>query len=662
MKKIFNIAAIAALFLGLASCMPVEPEDVFSTDPVAPELLSHNDILVTTGTTGEDVVFTWNAYRNLPANLPYQLFMQYGETTVNLYTGTNTYFKTAKSAFRSTLLTSFTDLPENDAFSVSLFVMVASDGTPYKSNTITVGIYAYGDAVAPVVTPTTDKVELDPATPQAKVKLLTWEPARLVFGEEVTYSVYMTVGNSTPVLMAQGLVDPEYSVGMDDLNEAVIGAGGAEDAEVPVKFLVVAFCESLAGGVDAATVEMSVKTYTSTFPEVLYIPGSHQGWNPATAPTIKLSKSVKGYYEGIVDLRTDDGSDVQFKFSPVPEWSGDFGGVVTVGGKAGVYVSAIGTVGAKDNIVVPSGKYLIKLNKKTDEISMVSIKSVGIIGTAVGSWDKEVTMEWDEETNVFTTTVDVVPGEYKFRLNDDWDFSIDDKGGVNAGGANFSTNNQGNFRILLNMDSHPYTVRFINTSYPEKVYLPGSHNDWNFSTAIGGNGEGFYQGFTKVGGEWGFKVTPSADWNHEQWGLESVKGTDDNGETTFNVVNGGGNIAQGSDITYARVSFSLPDMTVKVFPISEVEVVGSFTGWGTDEKFLMSYDEASDSWKLKGAAIPAGGEWKFRMNRDWVVNLGGSLDDLSQGGNNITGIEPGTYDIELIIGSLPYKAVLTKVD
>ena len=103
-------------------------------------------------------------------------------------------------------------------------------------------------------------------------------------------------------------------------------------------------------------------------------------------------------------------------------------------------------------------------------------------------------------------------------------------------------------------------------------------------------------------------------------------------------------------------------MTVKVFPISEVEVVGSFTGWGTDEKFLMSYDETSDSWKLKGAAIPAGGEWKFRMNRDWVVNLGGSLDDLSQGGNNITGIEPGTYDIELIIGSLPYKAVLTKLD
>ena len=58
MKKILYFAALAALCLGFAACQVVQPEDVFSTDPVAPELQAHNDILLTTGTTGEDVMFT----------------------------------------------------------------------------------------------------------------------------------------------------------------------------------------------------------------------------------------------------------------------------------------------------------------------------------------------------------------------------------------------------------------------------------------------------------------------------------------------------------------------------------------------------------------------------------------------------------------------------
>ena len=46
MKKILNLLAVSALLVGAASCEVVQ-EDSFSTDPVAPEMVSHGDILIT---------------------------------------------------------------------------------------------------------------------------------------------------------------------------------------------------------------------------------------------------------------------------------------------------------------------------------------------------------------------------------------------------------------------------------------------------------------------------------------------------------------------------------------------------------------------------------------------------------------------------------------
>ena len=660
MKKIFVFVAFAALCLGFAGCQVIEPEDVFSKDPVAPELAAHNDILLTTGTIGEDVMFTWTAYRNLPAGLNYEFFMEYAGTPVALSTGKELYYKSDKAAFRELVLSSFSGLPQNDTFPLSFFVRVTDSGEVYQSNTVAVNVYAYGDGVAAEVSLVAETLELDPTNPTGEVALITWTPARLVYGEEVSYNVYLVAGEGEPYLLAEGLTELNYSTTIDALNEAIVAAGGAEAADVPVRFIVEAVCESLPGGVEASSAAMTVKTYLSTFPDVLYIPGSHQGWDPATAPTLAHSSAVKGYYEGIVDLRTADCTGVEVKFCPVPKWENDFGGVVTVGGKDGVYVNASGSVGVSDNIKVPSGKYVIMLNKKLNKISMVSIASVGVIGTAVGGWSDEITMNWNEQTNVFTTEVNLVPGEYKFRLNNDWDYSVDDTYGVNGGGGNLNTSNEGNYRIMLDMSKHPYTVKFINLSFPDQVWLPGSHNGWGWTTTLAGDGEGVYQGFINVGGEWGFKITPSGDWDHEQWGLESVGETDGNGEVTYNIVNGGGNIREGSEVTYARVTVDLANMNVKVIPINTVEVVGSFTSWGTDENYLMTYDAESNSWKLRNAEIPAGGQWKFRMNSDWAVNVGGALDNLVQDGGNIADTDPGVYDIELFLATTPYHAVLTK--
>ncbi len=656
MKKIYSFVAFAALCLGFAACQVVEPEDVFSTDPVAPELQAHNDILLTTGTTGEDVMFTWTAYRNLSAGLDYQFFMERGDKTVSLSNGKDLFYKSDKASFRQLVLSSFTDLPQNDTFPLSFFVRVAENGETYQSNTVTVNVYAYGDGVAAEITLAADAITLDPSDPTGSVELLSWTSARLVYGESVSYNVYMVVGDGEPYKLAEGLAETSYATTVDALNEAVIAAGGAEDAEVPVRFIVEAVCESLPGGIEATSGTLKVKTYIATFPEVLYIPGSHQGWDPASAPTLTLSSTVKGYYEGIVNLTTADGSDVEFKFSPYPEWKDDFGGAVTVGGKDGVYVTANGTVGVADNIKVPSGKYVIMLNKKLNTIKMVSIKSVGIIGTAVGGWDAEIPMSWDEETNIFKTEVALAPGEYKFRLNNDWDYSIDDSYGVNGGGGNFSNNLEGNYRISLDMSKHPYAVRFTNLSFPESVGLTGSHQGWNPATAprLAGNGEGYYEGFVNMVNAGGdnveFKFTPNLDWSAEYAGsLDNL------------VTSGGGNISLPNG--YYKITLDLNEMKATATLIESVEICGTFTGWGVDPAYFLQYNAESDSWKIENLEIPAGAQWKFRMNDDanWAVNLGyGTLDNLVQGGDNIADTEPGIYTVELYLATTPYRAVLTK--
>lgn len=661
MKKILSFISTAALCLAFAACQVAQPEDVFSVEPVAPELESHGDILLTTGTTGEDLVFVWSAYRNLPEGLNYEFFMKHGDSPVSLSNGHDTYYKTGKASFRDLVLSSFNDLPENDTFPLSFYVRVVNDGKAYESKALTVNVYAYGDGVSPEVSVTSEAIELDPADPKGEVDLLTWNPARLVYGEEVTYNVYLVVGDGEPVLLKEGLTETSYSTTVDELNEAVIAAGGAEDAEVPVKFIVEAVCESMPNGVEAAAAEMTVKTYVTTFPDVLYIPGSHQGWDPKTAPTITLSTAVKGYYEGIVDLTTDDNSDVEFKFCIVPDWGGDFGGEVTVSTKKAdggdvIYTSATGTVGASANIKVPSGKYVIMLSKKFSTIKMVSIASVGIIGEAVGGWGEEIPMTWDKETNIFTGEVNFTPGEYKFRLNNDWDYSVDDTYGVNGGGGNLKTTAEGNYRVSIDMSSHPYKVRLINLSFPESVGVTGNHQGWNPATAprLNGDGEGHYEGFVNmVNPEDGtdyFKFTPKYDWSAEYAGsLDNL------------VTSGGADIALPNG--YYKLTLDLNEMKATATLINTVELCGTFTSWGVDPKYYLTYSADADCWKIENVEIPAGAQWKFRMNDDgnWAVNLGyGTMDDLVQNGANITDTEAGVYTIELFLASTPYHATLTK--
>jgi starch-binding outer membrane protein SusE/F len=78
-----------------------------------------------------------------------------------------------------------------------------------------------------------------------------------------------------------------------------------------------------------------------------------------------------------------------------------------------------------------------------------------------------------------------------------------------------------------------------------------------------------------------------------------------------------------------------------------VGLIGSATpnGWNTPDQ-KMDYDAKTGTWKITITLID--GEIKFRLNDGWAWNLGGTTNNLTQGGANIP-VTAGNYTITLTI-------------
>ncbi|UNZ00126.1 alpha-amylase [Zhouia spongiae] len=278
------------------------------------------------------------------------------------------------------------------------------------------------------------------------------------------------------------------------------------------------------------------------FPEVLYLPGSYQGWNPATAtiiPSVELP-NLLGTYIGHVTLT---GTSNEFKITDAPDWDngiyGDTGDGTTSGmiSSPGENISLPGpldyqinidlinntwsaftwaiigsstpngwndpdtdmtydydrgvwtitanltdgelkfrannewTVNLGDNepdgtleqdgtnIQVNEGSYVIDLNPIA---GTYALNNWGVIGAATpGGWDTDTNMVYDTNSQTWSVTLDLVPGEFKFRFADDWAVNLGDNeqdGTLEQDGANLNVATAGNYTIILDLSDNTYSV------------------------------------------------------------------------------------------------------------------------------------------------------------------------------------------------------------
>ena len=194
-------------------------------------------------------------------------------------------------------------------------------------------------------------------------------------------------------------------------------------------------------------------------------------------------------------------------------------------------------------------------------------------------------------------------------------------------------------------------------SYPV-IYAPGGYqkvsgysaDEWNPASApklASVNSDDRYEAylFFKSASEFKFTAGPNWDLN---WGDDGANGTLDQNGANISVQPG-----------YYKINV---DLNTKTYSMAKITwgLIGSATPGGWDSDTQMSFDEATREWTV--IAELKAGEFKFRANGGWDINLGddGANGKLEYNGANITIGEAGKYEIRLNAGTPDYTYTVSK--
>ena len=191
----------------------------------------------------------------------------------------------------------------------------------------------------------------------------------------------------------------------------------------------------------------------------------------------------------------------------------------------------------------------------------------------------------------------------------------------------------GKYKLTLNMMDYTYT--FEEVKYDPFIYFIGATDGWKSSDqklALVDEAKGIYTGYVYVADPNGAGL---------QFKFQRVAGSWDNeiNAGTFNTFsdaatpNEKGNIGvnAGEGVYYFDVN--LGEGTIKATKVETMGIIGQFNGWSGDA--VMTWNAEEYCFEATKVGVTADG-WKFRVNGGWDINLGGSLNNLTAGGDNIT--------------------------
>lgn len=170
----------------------------------------------------------------------------------------------------------------------------------------------------------------------------------------------------------------------------------------------------------------------------LYVPGGHQGWDPASAPTL-YNRNFDFKYSGYVYFAD---ANTEFKFTAQPGWAG------TNYGDGGD--GTISTDGGNLK-VAEAGMYKIDVDLTANTYTLTKTEW-GLIGDATdGGWDNSTPMSYDPTTGLWSVTTTLKDGTFKFRANNAWDINLGgDLNNLSYGGDNIAAT-AGTYTITLDL-------------------------------------------------------------------------------------------------------------------------------------------------------------------------------------------------------------------
>lgn len=189
----------------------------------------------------------------------------------------------------------------------------------------------------------------------------------------------------------------------------------------------------------------------------------------------------------------------------------------------------------------------------------------------------------------------------------------------------------GKYKLTINMMDYSYTLEEVN--YDPFIYFIGATDGWTNAEqklALVDDAKGVYTGYL-------YCADPNG-WGN-QFKFQRVAGSWDNeiNSGAFSTFSGaatseGGNIGvnAGEGVYYFDVNLS--EGTITATKVETMGIIGGFNNWAGDA--VMTWNAEEYCYEATNVGVTADG-WKFRVNGDWPINLGGSLNNLTAGGDNI---------------------------
>ena len=194
----------------------------------------------------------------------------------------------------------------------------------------------------------------------------------------------------------------------------------------------------------------------------------------------------------------------------------------------------------------------------------------------------------------------------------------------------------GKYKLTINMMDYSYTIEPVN--YDPFIYFIGSTDGWGSSDqklALVDDEKGTYTGYIYL-----------ADPNKAgfEFKFQRVAGNWDNaiGASNFVTFKGaaidpqkGNNLGVNEGVGVYYIDANLSEGTITATKVESMGMVGQFQGWDKEAPVPMTWNAEEYCFEATMAGVTADG-WKFIVNKDWAINLGGSIDNLEQDGANLT--------------------------
>lgn len=569
-------------------------------------------------------------------------------------------------------------------------------------------ILPFGEIVAPVLENLPDEITVTPENMGDKVTF-NWSAADYGVKTQVNYSIVAVVGNDT-IPLYTGINALSSTQTLEALNQRSItpadagGLGLAAGQTTPVTFLV----GSMIGNgfpvkySNGSTVKVTPVEAEREYP-MIYVIGNFNGWKDGRENLSELFDfNADGEtYSGLIgfDGKAADGFKIRGTengWDDKSNWG--FGDVVPEPEAATAQLVCAGS--SSDMKIYARNFYLFTFNTSKSFLTVVkSFDQIGIVGSAIGSWDNDVVMNYHPLTQKFFADVTLVEGQMKFRFDGNWatpaiGLAADATAPVTSGKVVIDGSSKdikvpaGNFRIYLNMNDPDNITFSLNAKdYGTDPGVPAQPDPkpaaWSLIGTIGGTNWDTDTDLTNAGGDiWvvrnvaltasdEFKIRADHKWD------EAYGGPEENAQSTIDPGNPYGvfkptlgtafeakdkNIAVGAagnyDVTFDYAAKTILIEAHREFPAQLYMIGDEFSAWNWNDPGVVEMtpvlhnpdwgaDAPGQFWTVR--YFTAGKGFKFCAVKAWNGDFNSltTNDGFTVVNNNCTVAEDGFYLVHI---------------